>query len=51
VWNIKGRFKTAIEDDEDAMWISHDGEDILRILVVSIEPIEIERINSKNKIK
>ena len=36
VWNIKGHYKTAVEDDEDAMWICHDGEDILQILVVSI---------------
>ena len=36
VWNIKGRYETAIEDDEDAVWTCHDGEDVLQILVVSI---------------
>ena len=36
VWNIKGRYETAIEDDEDAMWTCNNGEDILRILVVSL---------------
>jgi hypothetical protein len=38
VWNIKGRYETAIEDDEDAVWTCHNGEDVLRILVVSILP-------------
>ena len=25
-----------MEDDEDVMWVHHDGEDLLQILVVSI---------------
>jgi hypothetical protein len=36
VWNVKGRYETAMEDDDDALWTYHDGEDILQILVVSI---------------
>ena len=36
VWNIKGHYETAIEDDEDAMWTCDNGEDILGILIISI---------------
>ena len=36
VWNIKGHYETAIKDDEDAMWTCNNGEDILRILVISL---------------
>jgi hypothetical protein len=25
-----------VDDDDDAKWMQHDGEDVLRILVVSI---------------
>ena len=34
-WNIRGHYETAMEDDYDAMWMHHDGEDVLQILVVS----------------
>jgi hypothetical protein len=36
VWNIKGRYETAMEDDDEAMWMEHDGDDVMRILVVSL---------------
>jgi hypothetical protein len=37
VWNIKGLYETAMEDDDDdVMWMHQNGEDILQILVVSI---------------
>ena len=35
-WNIKGRYETAMEDDEDAFWMQQDGEDLMQILVVSL---------------
>ena len=38
VWNIKGRYETAMEDDEPALWVHEDGVDLLRILVVSTWP-------------
>ena len=36
VWNIKSCYETAMEDDDDVMWMHHDGEDVLWILVISI---------------
>ena len=36
VWNIKGRYETAMEDNEDVMCTCNNGEDILQILVVSL---------------
>ena len=36
VWAVKGRFETALEDDEDAEWSFLDGQDILRVLIVCI---------------
>jgi len=33
---MKGRYQTALEDDDDAVWTYEDGQDILRFLIVSI---------------
>jgi len=35
IWDVKGRFEDALEDDEDATWSLKDGKKILEILVVS----------------
>jgi hypothetical protein len=35
MWAVKGRYNTALQDDEDVEWLMKDGQDILKILVVS----------------
>ena len=35
-WAVKGRYEDVLEDDEDAMWTCDSGQDILRLLIVSI---------------
>jgi hypothetical protein len=35
-WNIKGRYETAMEDDDYAAWTNEGGEHLLQILFVSI---------------
>ena len=34
MWAVKGRFETALEDDDDAVWTFANGQDILQVLVV-----------------
>jgi len=34
-WTVKGRYETALEDDEDAIWTYENGGDLLRFLIVS----------------
>ena len=34
MWAVKGRFETALEDNDDAVWTFVDGQDILQVLVV-----------------
>ena len=36
MWAVKGHFETALEHDDDAVWIFVDGQDILQVLVVCI---------------
>ena len=33
---MKGRYETALEDDEDAVWTYENGQDILQFFIVSI---------------
>jgi hypothetical protein len=35
MWAVKGRYNTALQDDEDVKWLIKGGQDILKILVVS----------------
>lgn len=35
VWTVKGRYETALEDDDDAVWTYENGQDILRFFIVS----------------
>ena len=35
VWTMKGRYETALEDDEDAVWTYESSQDILRLFIVS----------------
>lgn len=35
-WEVKGRYNTALEDDDDANWIFENDQNILKLLVVSI---------------
>jgi hypothetical protein len=32
---VKGRFETALENDDDVLWAHDNGQDILRLLIVS----------------
>ena len=34
-WTIKGRYETALEDNEDAAWECENEQDLLRFLIVS----------------
>lgn len=34
MWAVKGRFETALEDDDDAVWTFANGQDILQVLLV-----------------
>ena len=36
MWAIKGRFETALEDNESVLWTYDNGQDILRLLIVSM---------------
>jgi hypothetical protein len=36
VWNIKGWYETAMEDDDNMIWMHDNGQDVLCILVVSV---------------
>jgi hypothetical protein len=33
---VKGRYETALEDDEDLTWSYENGQDLVRLLLVSI---------------
>ena len=33
-WMIKGRYETAVEDNEDLTWTYENGQDLVRILIV-----------------
>ena len=35
VWDLKGRYDMAVEDDDELTWVKVDGEDVTNILVVS----------------
>lgn len=35
MWDLKGRFETALEDDEDVTWKMDKGEPILQFLILS----------------
>jgi hypothetical protein len=35
IWDLKGRYDMAVEDDDDLDWVKVDGEDVTRMLVVS----------------
>jgi hypothetical protein len=35
LWAVKGRFETALENDDDVLWAHDNGQDILRLLIVS----------------
>ena len=34
LWNIRGRFEKACEEDEDLVWSNVDGEYVTHILIV-----------------
>jgi hypothetical protein len=36
LWNIRGRYEKACEDDEELVWSNVDGEHVTRILIVSL---------------
>ena len=35
MWAIKGRYETALEDNESALWTYSNGQDVLQLLIVS----------------
>jgi hypothetical protein len=34
MWAVKGRFETALEDDDDVVWTFANGQDILGVLII-----------------
>ena len=36
VWDLKGRYNMAVEDDDEIDWVKVNGEDATSVLVVSI---------------
>ena len=34
-WAAKGRYKIALEDNDDAIWTFDEGFDVLHVLIVS----------------
>jgi hypothetical protein len=35
VWDLKGRYDMAVEDDDDLDWVNVNGEDVINVLMVS----------------
>jgi hypothetical protein len=35
IWDLKGRYAMAVEDDDDLDWVKVNGEDVTSMLVVS----------------
>lgn len=36
MWDVKGRYDVALEEDTKVQWVMKDGQDILNILMVSM---------------
>ena len=40
-WTIKGKYDTAVEDDEEILWMKINKDYVLPMWLVSIRPISI----------
>ncbi|KAF8804433.1 hypothetical protein BYT27DRAFT_7107409, partial [Phlegmacium glaucopus] len=36
LWNVRGRYEKAFEEDEELFWLSNNGEYVTHILIVSL---------------